>query len=116
VYTYLVQYRFPPELAECTGFQWDAGNSTKNDRRHDVSNAESEQVFSNAPLLLRFAGDIEAADEGELRDLALGRTDHDRWLFVAFTQRGTLIRVISARDMNKTERKAYAKAIRQTFG
>jgi uncharacterized DUF497 family protein len=39
------------------------------------------------------------ARASEYRDAALGRTNADRWLFVAFTVRGSLLRVISvARD------------------
>jgi hypothetical protein len=37
----------------------------------------------------------------------LGRTDANRWLFVAFTIRDNHIRVISARDMNQKESKKY---------
>jgi predicted DNA binding CopG/RHH family protein len=46
--------------------------------------------------------------QDEDRYYALGRTSADRRLFVAFTMRGTLVRVISARDMSRTERRAYA--------
>jgi DNA-directed RNA polymerase specialized sigma24 family protein len=34
--------------------------------------------------------------------------ERGRYLFVAFTNRGSLLRVISARDMNRRERSAYA--------
>jgi hypothetical protein len=37
----------------------------------------------------------------------LGQTDDDRALFVAFTLRGDVIRVISARDMSRRERTVY---------
>ena len=40
------------DLAKCTGFQWDAGNATKNWEAHRVSQAECEQIFFNQPLLL----------------------------------------------------------------
>ena len=41
---------------------------------------------------------------------ALGETDIGRLLFVVFTIRNNLIRVISARDMNRRERKVYEKS------
>jgi len=41
------------------------------------------------------------------RYYALGQTDRGRYLFVAFTVRGSLLRVISVRDMNRRERNAY---------
>ncbi len=37
----------------------------------------------------------------------LGKTETGRMLFVVFTVRGTSIRVISAREMNRREKKAY---------
>jgi uncharacterized DUF497 family protein len=37
----------------------------------------------------------------------LGESDAGRLLFVAFTIRGRLIRVISARDMSRKERRIY---------
>lgn len=88
----------------CTGFQWDAGNATKNQRKHHVSRFESEEVFFNDPLLV---ADDGAHSFGEDRFFALGVTSRRRPLFIAFTIRDGLIRVISARDMTKKEREAY---------
>ena len=36
---------------EVIGFEWDAGNARKNADKHDVSQAEAEQMFFNEPLL-----------------------------------------------------------------
>ena len=93
------------ELAKITGFDWDDGNARKNDKHH-VSMAEAEQVFFNVPLLLL----AEERHSGiESRHHALGRTDAGRLLHLAFTLRkaGSLIRVISARDMHRKERTIY---------
>ena len=38
---------------------------------------------------------------------AFGKTDTERFLVVIFTRRNNLMRIISARDMNKRERKFY---------
>jgi uncharacterized protein len=46
----------------------------------------------------------------EPRFLALGQTDSGRRLFVVFTIRGRHIRVISARDMSRRERREYERA------
>ena len=92
------------KLRECTGFDWDDGNVTKNWETHDVSEAECEQVFFNRPLVARRDtghSDIEA------RFYVLGRTDSGRLLFVAFTIRHEKVRVISARDMTRAERQRY---------
>jgi uncharacterized protein len=64
-------------LPEFKGLDWDEGNFDKNREPHKVSPQEAEQVFLNRPL------------------------------FVTFTLRGDLIRVISARDMSRRERKVY---------
>lgn len=89
-----------------TGFDWDKGNARKNVDKHSVTQAEAEQVFFNEPLLL--VPDIKHSQQ-ELRYHALGRTDDDRLLHATFTLRGdgTLIRVISARDMHRKERSFY---------
>lgn len=91
-------------LAQATGFEWDAGNRDKNWETHRVSTAECEQIFFNLPLLVM---PDTAHSQEEDRFYALGQTDAQRRLFVVFTMRGSLIRVISARVMNRRERKAY---------
>ena len=92
------------ELDNFVGFQWDQGNIDKNLIKHNVENSESEQVFFNKPLLVL---DDPKHSILEKRWAAFGKTDADRFLIVIFTKRGDLIRVISARDMNKKERKFY---------
>lgn len=89
---------------KCTGFDWDEGNSLKNWIRHQVLQGECEQVFFNEPLIV--FDDLKHS-EAEKRWFLLGRTDSGRLLFVVFTVRRHLIRVISARDMNKKEREVY---------
>ncbi len=84
------------------GFDWDAGNSRKSADKHHVSQAEAEQVFFNSPLLM--LPDPRHSQE-EARMHALGLTDTGRFLLVTFTLRSndTLIRIISARPMNRKE-------------
>ena len=86
------------------GFQWDEGNSDKNLIAHKVENWECEQVFFNEPLLVL---DDPRHSRAERRWAAFGATDAGRLLVVVFTIRGKLVRVISARDMNKKERAFY---------
>ena len=88
------------------GFDWDAGNSGKNFLRHGGTDAECEEVFFNEPLVV--APD-ERHSETERRYYVLGRTNQQRRLFVVLTARGSRIRVISARDMNRNERRLYAR-------
>lgn len=93
------------DLRKITGFDWDEGNARKNEK-HGVLMAEAEQVFFNAPLLL--LEDVVHSQQ-ELRTHALGKTDLQRTLHMTFTLRGlgSLIRVISARDMHRKERTIY---------
>jgi uncharacterized DUF497 family protein len=95
------------DLAKCGGFDWDEGNLTKNWARHRVAGAECEQVFFKRPLV---AAADEEHSEKEPRFYVLGQTDAGRHLFVVFTMRRDLIRVISARDMNRRERAEYEKS------
>ena len=86
------------------GFQWDRGNIDKNLLKHNVENWECEQVFFNKPILVL---EDPSHSLSEKRWAAFGKTDADRLLVVVFTKRGKLLRVISARDMNKKEKQFY---------
>lgn len=97
-------------IENCLGFQWDEGNSEKNWEKHKVSKSECEQVFFNLPFVI--ADDIKHSND-EKRWFILGLTDADRLLFIVFTIREKLIRVISARNMNKKERETYNEQIKR---
>ena len=96
------------DLSKVIGFEWDEGNSRKNEQ-HGVSMAEAEQVFFNSPLLVlpdpRHSG-------AELRFHALGKTNEGRRLHITFTliAAGQFIRVISARDMHRKVRVIYEQS------
>ncbi|MGA1289291.1 MAG: BrnT family toxin [Rubrivivax sp.] len=96
------------DLLRITGFDWNEGNARKNDK-HGVTQAEAEEIFFNQPLLL--LDDLRHREQ-EARFHALGTTLDRRLLHVTFTLRGggTLIRVISARDMHRKERSVYEQA------
>ncbi len=95
---------------QVVGFNWDEGNARKSTEKHEVSQAEAEQIFFNQPLLLLH--DFKHS-QSEERFHALGKTDDWRLLHITFTLRagakGMLIRVISARDMHRKERNEYEK-------
>jgi uncharacterized DUF497 family protein len=82
-------------IKNCEGFLWDEGNSEKNWIKHKVTRLECEEKHSNI----------------EKRFYALGKSTAERLLFVSFTIRNNFIRVISARDMNRRERKIYEEKI-----
>jgi uncharacterized DUF497 family protein len=95
------------DLSQLTGFDWDESNRDKNWEKHEVLARECEEVFFNLPLLLQ---SDEAHSQKEPRYYVLGHTIAGRRLFIAFTVREDKIRVISARDMSKKERKIYEQA------
>jgi uncharacterized DUF497 family protein len=94
-------------IMEWAGFEWDEGNLLKNWEKHGVTAGECEQVFFNRPLVVSHD---EKHSEKEIRLYALGHTDSGRLLFIVFTVRNNLIRVISARNMSRKERKVYEKS------
>jgi len=89
------------------GFEWDQGNARKNEK-HGVTQAETEQIFVNQPLLLL---PDEEHSHSELRFHALGKTNEGRLIHISFTLRdnGTRIRIISARVMHRKERSIYGQ-------
>lgn len=91
-------------LFGCVGFEWDEHNQAKNWEAHRVSGKECEELFFHSPLVVK---DDPRHSIQEAGYYALGRTAAGRQLFVAFTIRVNLIRVISARDMSRREREVY---------
>ena len=89
---------------DCEGFDWDKGNLGKSWAKHGVSPYECERAFFNQPLLIF---DDETHSKQERRRYALSSTDLGRYLFLVFVIRNKRIRIISARDMNRSERKVY---------
>ena len=98
-------------IDDVTGFDWDDGNSYKNEKKHGLKWQLIEEVFFNEPLLV--LEDLKHSCK-ECRCFALGKTDDVKYLFVVFTKRAEKIRVISARMMNKKERSIYAKVKKDT--
>jgi len=95
-------------LLDCEGFDWDAGNADKVWQRHQVSTTDCEELFLNRPLIVQADA---AHSDSEDRLYALGSSDVGRLLFVAFTIRRRVIRVISARDMSRQESRIFKLAI-----
>lgn len=96
------------ELLAILGFEWDEGNRLKSAEKHNVSQAEAEQVFADRRLLV-LVDDKHGGDEKQFH--AYGETQAGRRLQVSFTLRlnATLIRVISACDMSRKERTRYGQ-------
>jgi uncharacterized DUF497 family protein len=93
-------------ILDVDGFDWDARNIDKNWDSHRVTNGECEEPFFNQPL--HVAEDVKHSPCKQ-RFYALGQTNAGRRLFIVFSTRDNKIRIISARDMSRKERKIYAQ-------
>lgn len=93
-------------LPKPISFQWDKGNLDKNWHKHKVDSREAEEVFTNKPL--RVYPNLQHSDT-KRRLLALGQTNRLRLLTIVFTIRNKHIRIISAGDQSKKDRRVYEK-------
>lgn len=92
-------------------FDWDTGNSDKNQKKHGVSDEQVEECFRDGlkvPLGVQFDPPV---DEERMGILAASSTG---LLMVVFTLRNGKVRPISARSANRREKKVY-EAFRKTI-
>ena len=85
-------------------FEWDETKDRANRRKHGMSFEEATTVFGD-PL----AGTIADPDHsiGERRYVTIGISANNRLIVVSHTEEGETTRIISAREANSHERKAY---------
>lgn len=87
-------------------FEWDFGNRTKNFIKHGITTQEAESVFEQVEAI-RVLGEQISPKINEPRFGILGLTSDLKHVFVCFTIRGSGIRIIHIRKMNKKERSLY---------
>jgi hypothetical protein len=85
-------------------FEWDDNKAHLNQKNHDVGFDEAETVFID-PLARIF--DDETHSVQEEREIIIGHSSSNRLLLVCFTERGDVIRIISARKTTRKERGDY---------
>lgn len=87
-------------------FKWDKEKNIINNEKHGVSFEEARSVFYDENAI-QFYDDPHSLDED--RFLMLGRSHHLRLLMVCHCERekGSVIRIISARKATKNEQKFY---------
>lgn len=78
------------------GFIWEEWVIDKLDWKHDVEPEEVEEAFFNLPYKVRRTK--------EKKYLLYGNSESGRYLFIVFVWVGHFVKVISARDMSKSER------------
>lgn len=86
------------------GFEWDAGNKDKNLIKHKVANEECEEIFFDPGK--KILKDVLHSDK-EARYILIGATKDQRIILTIFTIRNHKLRIISARDANRKEKKLY---------
>jgi uncharacterized protein len=90
------------------GFAWDPRKAQRNLAKHEVSFDEAVTVFEDEFFLVFADPDHSMA---EIRFIIMGRSEQGRLLVVAYTERSDAIRIISAREATRSERKVYAEEI-----
>jgi len=91
-------------------FEWDPDKAAKNLRKHKVTFAEATTVFGD--FLGTTVSDPDHSSD-EDRYITVGLSNRGRALLVAHTERGEVIRIISARELTRNERKAYEETQKQ---
>lgn len=87
-------------------FEWDQSKANINLKKHGVSFDEAKTVFDNS---LAVIFDDEAYSVYEPREIIIGHSRHNRLLLVAFTERSSNVRIISARLATRKEREDYER-------
>ncbi len=85
-------------------YVWDPEKAKSNYRKHRVLFSEARMVFDDPLMLVYEDGEHSFMEQ---RYLAMGRSVDSRLLLVAYTERADVIRIISAREATRRERRAY---------
>ena len=85
-------------------FEWDPNKAISNLTKHNVSFHEASTVFGD-PLAFTFP-DPDHSDD-ETRYITIGESIQGRLLIISHTDLGRRIRIISARQGTRRERKIY---------
>ena len=84
--------------------EWDEEKNALNVQKHGVSFEEAATVFGD-PLSDTFDDPDHSAEEN--RFITTGTSEKGRLLIVSHTDREGRIRIISARELTKQERRSY---------
>lgn len=85
-------------------FEWSKEKADLNLKKHNVTFEEAISVFDD-PL----SKIVDDSDNSflEIREKIIGYSKNGRLLFVSFTERKNQLRIISAREATKNERKNH---------
>ncbi len=85
-------------------FEWDPNKATRNLKKHKVSFQEAATVFNDL-YSMTFIDPDHSIDES--RYITIGLSHRGRIIIMSHTNRGDRIRIISAREATRKERKFY---------
>ena len=85
-------------------FEWDSSKASENVQKHGVAFQEAATVFGD-PLAITFDDPDHSLSED--RHITFGLSLQKRLIVVAHTERGNRTRIVSARLMDRKERKIY---------
>ena len=87
-------------------FEWDDEKAKANLKKHSVTFEEATTVFLDPLSITRYDPDHSLDEQ---RYIDIGNSDESQVLVVAYTERGTNIRIISCRKATTSERRLYEK-------
>lgn len=76
-------------------FEWDENKNRSNKAKHKVSFESAQTVFDDPDAI-----EIEASYKGEYRVIRIGKTATKFILYIVYTIRGVVVRLISARQVS----------------
>jgi uncharacterized DUF497 family protein len=85
-------------------FEWDPAKARLNRRKHDVTFQEAASVFDDA-LSLTYSDPDHSSTES--RFITMGRSSAGKILIIAHTDFNDSIRIISAREASRREKRHY---------
>ncbi|MFO7568489.1 MAG: BrnT family toxin [Smithellaceae bacterium] len=85
-------------------FEWDQKKAKNNLKTHDISFDEASTAFGDV-LSLVIYDPLHSADED--RFVLIGHSHKNRLLVIVHTERGNIIRIISARKATQKEKEQY---------
>jgi uncharacterized DUF497 family protein len=88
-------------------FEWDPAKAASSLTAHGVAFEEAATVFADPLAMMHSDPDHSLS---ERRALLTGHSGRGRLLLVSFTDRGSTIRIISARLLTRRERRKYEES------
>ncbi len=89
-------------------FEWNPQKAVINQEKHGVDFPEASTVFAD-PLSITYADPDHAFDEE--RYIIIGYSHQNRLLIVSHTDRQNRVRLISAREVTRRERRLYEEGL-----